>query len=75
MAAVLKVDTSKWKAQWPTYRFKMGLDQGLILALEDESRWAVDTSLVPARPMPNFLDYMYLDALVAVDPAAVTVIH
>ena len=75
MEAVLKVDTSKWKAQWPTYRFKLGLDQGLILALEDESRWAVSTSLVPARPMPNFLDYIYLDALVAVAPAAVTVIH
>ena len=75
MASVLKVDTSKWKAQWPTYRFKMGLDQGLILALEDESRWAVGASLVPARPMPNFLDYMYLDGLIAVDPAAVTVIH
>jgi NitT/TauT family transport system substrate-binding protein len=75
MEAVLKVDTSKWKAQWPTYRFKLGLDQGLILALEDESRWAVSASLVPARPMPNFPDYIYLDALVAVAPAAVTVIH
>ena len=75
MASVLKVDTSNWKAQWPTYRFKLGLDQGLILALEDEARWAASAGLVPARPMPNFLDYMYLDALVAVAPAAVTVIH
>jgi NitT/TauT family transport system substrate-binding protein len=75
MTAVLKVDTSQWKAQWPTYRFKLGLDQGLILALEDESRWAVSASLVPARPMPNFLDYMYLDAMSAVAPAVVTVIH
>ena len=75
MTAVLRVDTSKWQAQWPTYRFKLGLDQGLILALEDESRWAVSASLVPARPMPNFLDYMYLDAMAAVAPTVVTVIH
>lgn len=75
MASVLKVDTSQWKAQWPTYRFKLGLDQGLILALEDEARWAVSAGLVPARPMPNFLDYLYLDGLVAVAPAVVTVIH
>ena len=75
MASVLKVDTSKWKAQWPTYRFKLGLDQGLILGLEDQSRWAVSTGLVPARPTPNFLDYLYLDAMVAVAPSVVTVIR
>lgn len=75
MASVLKIDTSKWKAQWPTYRFKLTLDQGLILALEDQSRWAVSTRLVEARPTPNFLDYLYLDAMVAVAPSVVTVIR
>lgn len=75
MAAVLKIDTSAWQARWPTYRFKLALDQGLILALEDEARWAVSTSLVPARPMPNFLDSMYLDPMLAVAPAVVTVVH
>jgi NitT/TauT family transport system substrate-binding protein len=75
MAAVLKVDTSKWKAQWSTYRFKLALDQGLILALEDESRWAVSNKLVQDRPTPNFLEYMYLDAMVAIAPSVVTVIR
>ncbi|MES2015584.1 MAG: NrtA/SsuA/CpmA family ABC transporter substrate-binding protein [Pseudomonadota bacterium] len=75
MASVLKIDTSKWQSRWPTYRFKLALDQGLILALEDEARWAVSTKLVPARPMPNFLDAMYLDPMLAVAPAVVTVIH
>ncbi len=53
----------------------MALDQGLILALEDETRWATSNGLSPPHPMPNFLDYLYLDALEAVAPAAVTVIH
>lgn len=75
MAAFIKIDTGKWKDNWPTYRFQLVLDQGLILALEDETGWAVNNKLVPPRAMPNFLDYIYLDAMVAVAPSAVTVIH
>lgn len=75
MGAVLQVDTSKWATRWHTYRFNVALDQGLILSLEDEARWALSNQLAGAGTMPNFLDYLYLDALTAVDPAAVTVIH
>lgn len=75
MSAFLQVDTSKWKAQWPQFHFKLALDQGLILALEDESRWAVANGLAPARDTPNFLDIMYLDAMVSVAPTAVSIIH
>lgn len=75
MTAFLKVDTSAWQARWPQFHFKLALDQGLILALEDESRWAIANGLAPARDTPNFLDYMYLDAMAEVAPAAVTIIH
>lgn len=75
MTAFLQVDTSKWQAQWPQFHFKMALDQGLILALEDESRWAVANGLAPPRDTPNFLDSMYLDAMVHVAPNAVTIIR
>ncbi|MES2152062.1 MAG: NrtA/SsuA/CpmA family ABC transporter substrate-binding protein [Pseudomonadota bacterium] len=75
MGRVLKVDTEAWKANWPSYRFKLALDQGLILALEDESRWAMANKLVPARATPNYLNYIYLDALISVAPTAVGVIH
>ena len=53
----------------------MALDQGWILALEDESRWAVANGLAPPRDTPNFLDSMYLDAMVHVAPNAVTIIR
>ncbi|UUZ54506.1 ABC transporter substrate-binding protein [Massilia sp. H-1] len=75
MTAFLKVDTSAWQARWPQFHFKLALDQGLILALEDESRWAIANGLAPARDTPNFLDYMYLDAMAEVAPTAVTIIH
>ncbi len=75
MSAFLQVDTSKWQAQWPQFHFKLALDQGLILALEDEARWAIANGLAPPRETPNFLDSMYLDAMLDVAPTAVTIIH
>lgn len=70
-----KLDTSRWKVLWPAYRFHVALDQGLLLALEDETRWAMVNKLSDQTAMPNYLDHIYLDALEAVAPAAVTVIH
>ena len=75
MSAFLQTDTSKWQTQWPQFHFKLALDQGLILALEDESRWAVANGLAPPRDTPNFLDNMYLDAMANVAPKAITIIH
>ncbi|MET3133142.1 NitT/TauT family transport system substrate-binding protein [Oxalobacteraceae bacterium GrIS 1.11] len=62
-------------AGWPADRFNIVLDQGLILALEDEARWAVKNKLTNKTEIPNFLDYIYLDGLEAVMPSAVTIIH
>lgn len=75
MSAGRKLDTSRWKVLWPAYRFQVALDQGLLLALEDETRWALANKLSEPGTMPNYLDYVYLDALEAVTPAAVTIIH
>lgn len=63
------------KAAWPTYRFGVVLDQGLILALEDEARWAIKNKLSGRADMPNYLDLIYLDGLESVMPSAVTIIH
>ncbi len=51
------------------------LDQSLLLSLEDETRWAIKNELTDRTNIPNYLDHFYLDALEAVMPAAVTVIH
>jgi len=60
---------------WHGYQFGIVLDQGLLLALEDEARWAIKNRLAERSDMPNFLDAVYLDGLEAVAPSAVTVIH
>ena len=41
---------------WDDYAFKVFIDQGLILTLEDEARWELDRRGQVERPVPNFRD-------------------
>lgn len=75
VAEALKMNVADLKALWPQYRFNLTLDQSLLLALEDESRWAIRNKLIDRADMPNYLNHVALDALKAVSPAAVTIIH
>jgi NitT/TauT family transport system substrate-binding protein len=75
VAKAMQTDATKLKELWASYRFNITLDQSLVLALEDETRWAIKAKLTGRTDMPNYLNYLYLDALEAVKPAAVTVIH
>lgn len=63
------------REHWYNYRFSVELDQGTILALEDEARWALDNHLVQRTDMPNYLAYVSLDALESINPQVVTLIH
>jgi NitT/TauT family transport system substrate-binding protein len=60
---------------WPTFQFKVTLDQSLLLTLEDETRWAIKNKLTGRTDIPNYLNHIYLDALHTVTPEAVTIIH
>ena len=68
-------EAQRLQAAWHGYQFGVVLDQRLLLALEDEARWAIKNRLAGNGEMPNFLDAVYLDGLEAVAPSAVTVIH
>ena len=60
---------------WPDHKFVVVLPQALILTMEDEARWRIKQELVSATKVPNYLDFIYLDALEAVKPEAVTIIR
>lgn len=62
-------------AIWKDFVFELSLDQALIVTLENEARWAISNGLVEAKTLPNYLNYIYFDAIKAVRPAAVSVIH
>jgi ABC-type nitrate/sulfonate/bicarbonate transport system substrate-binding protein len=60
---------------WPKTRLALSLDQGLIIAMEDESRWMIDSNLASNPKMPYYPDYIYWQSLKKVKPSSVTVIH
>ncbi len=60
---------------WPEYQFSLFLDQALILAMEDESRWMIKNNLTKEKKVPDFVNYIYVDGLKAVKPEAVNIIR
>ncbi|MEW6442400.1 MAG: NrtA/SsuA/CpmA family ABC transporter substrate-binding protein [bacterium] len=70
----LQVDGATLDATWDDFHFTLFLDQSILLSLEDEARWAIDNRLTDATRVPNYLDYIYADALKAVKPEAVTIV-
>ena len=59
---------------WNENQFSLSLDQSLIVALEDEARWTISNNLTNQNHIPNFVDYIYTDALNAIHPEAVNII-
>lgn len=60
---------------WSKHNFTVSLNQSLLLALEGETRWAIKNNLTDKTKVPNYLYYIYSDALETVKPEAVTIIH
>ena len=62
------------EALWHNSTFALSLDQRLVLALEDESRWAIKNGLTQRSTVPDYLDFVYLDGLRSVKPKAVSIL-
>jgi sulfonate transport system substrate-binding protein len=74
VADFTKINKPVLRLIWNDFRFKVALNQSLIVALEDETRWAIQKRLVKNRVMPNYLDFICSDALSAVRPDSVRII-
>lgn len=75
VAAFLHADRSILDGIWDIFTFKVSLDQGLLVDLEDQTRWITKSGLASRASMPNYLDFIHLDGLLAVRPEAVRVIR
>lgn len=72
----LKLDTIEETAEvWDDSDFSVSLSQSLLIALEDQSAWAIRRNLTGASKVPDFLDHIYSDGLDAVRPGAVTLVR
>lgn len=54
--------------------YDVHLQQSLIVNLESQARWAIESGLTDQRQVPNYLPMIYAEGLRAVRPEAVTVI-
>ncbi len=71
----LKIDRASVSELWSIYNFKTSLDQFLLVAFEDQARWAITNNLTDATEVPNYLDYIYSDPLEEVKPEAIGIIR
>jgi NitT/TauT family transport system substrate-binding protein len=60
---------------WPRNQFALSLDMALVIAMEDQARWMIEKGLADAKQVPDFGQYVHLEALRAVKPEAVKVIR
>ena len=75
VAEFLRTDKAILDETWGIFTFRVALDQALLVDFEEQARWAIKQQLTERRDMPNYLDYIYMDGLLAVKPEAVRIIH
>ncbi len=75
VAKYLKMDRSLLDDISATYRFKITLEQSFLKTLLNQSKWAIKNGLTDKTKVPNFLEFVYMDALVSVKPDGVTIIR
>lgn len=54
---------------------RVALDQILLSTLEEQASWAIKKELVKGKAVPNYLNFIHIEALKAVRPEAMTIIH
>jgi ABC-type nitrate/sulfonate/bicarbonate transport system substrate-binding protein len=71
----LKIDKETTATVWEDFDFQLILDQSIFTSLEVEARWAIREGMTEKREVPNYLDFIYIDALEDVNPESVTIIR
>jgi NitT/TauT family transport system substrate-binding protein len=74
MDKVLKLDEGVLTSTWDDFVYELSMEDSLLVVLEDEARWAITNRLTEKTKVPNYLGYVYLDAMKAIKPDAVTII-
>jgi ABC-type nitrate/sulfonate/bicarbonate transport system substrate-binding protein len=57
------------------YEYAVSLKQSLVVKMEAQARWLINNGLVVRAEIPNYLDFIYFDALNEVRPDAISIIR
>jgi sulfonate transport system substrate-binding protein len=70
-----RIDPALVREIWGSFSYRVKLDQALLLALEEETLWAVKGRLVGKHAIPDYLDYIYTTGLESVRPKSVRILR
>ncbi len=73
VADYLGVEPEELVEGWSNTEIGIGLDDDLILRLEQIARWVINNDSVEQRDVPNFLEQIYMTALDEISPASVSI--
>jgi NitT/TauT family transport system substrate-binding protein len=71
MAAATGVDLETVREVWDAFHYRAVLEPALVIALEDETRWAIRNGMSDRREVPDFTAHVHAESLRAVAPSAV----
>lgn len=71
----LNIDEAYMERVWPNITLGLSLDQGLIIAMEDQSRWMIGSDPASNFKMPYYPSHVYWQVLEKLYPASVTMIR
>ena len=69
------IEVATFKQFFDPAEYDLGLEQALLLALDDQTRWAIKNGFVKADKMPNYLNYIQADGLGSVSPELIKIIR
>ena len=75
IAERLKLQMPYVQYVWSKRNYTLSLDQWLLLMMEDEGEWMVQNKMTDKTAVPNYLNNIYMEGLLKVNPKAVTIIH
>ena len=75
IAGSFNLDKKMVSAVWDDFVFGISLDQALLVSWDNIARWVIKNRLVNKSQIPNYLNYICLDALQAVKPNSITIIR
>ena len=67
------IDTTK--ILWNTVDFDLSINEGMLTTMEGEAKWLIRKKAYQATEIPNFLDFIYFDALEKVKPLGIQIIR
>jgi NitT/TauT family transport system substrate-binding protein len=71
----IEMDREIVDALWDDVSWELYLSESMLINLENQARWAIYINRVDATEVPNYLDWIYFDALEEIKPEAITIIR